>query len=150
MPDPAVHLAISMRCGSSHVHSYLRLLHGPLRREYSSMRLHAFMNFHAHLMCGILHNCGRLMIMGESCAAGEHSSMELQARHLRQVGCRSLVHDGERRAIGPAQALNHAVDARDVVVAGAHKLEQALHWILPQDPSTFRQNHPACAHFIDA
>ena len=43
-------------------------------------------------------------------------SMELQARYLGQVGCRSLVHDGQRRAIGPAQALDHAVDARDVVV----------------------------------
>ena len=70
-------------------------------------------------------------------------SMELQARYLWQVGCCSLVHDGKRRSIGPAQALDHAMDARDMIVAGAHELKKALHWILSQDAGTYEQRHPA-------
>lgn len=84
----------------------------------------------------------RIMIMGGLCAAEQHS-VELRAKYLRQVGCGSLVHDGQRRAIGPAQAFDHAMDARDVIVAGAHKLKQALHWVLPQDAGTCKPRHPA-------
>ena len=41
-------------------------------------------------------------------------------------------------AVLAAQALHHAVDALDVVVAAADELEQALLGVLPQDPSTCR------------
>ena len=74
--------------------------------------------------------------------ARQHS-MQLRARYLGEVGCRSRVHDGQGRAMRPAQALNHAMDARDVVVAGAHKLEQALHRVLPQDAGTWQWKHTA-------
>ena len=40
------------------------------------------------------------------------------------------------RAIGRAQALHHAMDAGDVVVGAADKLEEALHRVLPQHPCT--------------
>ena len=39
-------------------------------------------------------------------------------------------------AIGAAEALHHAVDALDVVVAAANELEKALLRVLPQDPGT--------------
>lgn len=51
------------------------------------------------------------------------------------TGCSiSIGHDVQGRAIHAAQALHHAVDAGDVVVGGAHKLEQTLHRVLPQHP----------------
>lgn len=50
-------------------------------------------------------------------------------------------HDGQSGAIRAAEALYHAVDARDVVVGAAHELEQALHRVLPQHARTCPHTH---------
>ena len=44
------------------------------------------------------------------------------------------------RAVCCAQAVDHAMNARDVVVGGAHELEQALQWVLAQHPRPCRQS----------
>lgn len=45
----------------------------------------------------------------------------------------------QRRAQGPAQALHHALDARDVVVGSADERKQTLSWVLAQHSNTYRK-----------
>lgn len=51
--------------------------------------------------------------------------------YLRIGSCMSISHNWQGCAIRATQPLHHAMDARDVVVRRAHKLEEALHRVLP-------------------